>query len=678
VTRRRRRPFLNDLPRRAYLTVQEHGWTELLLRLVTAPLRLVGLERGVRRRLAEFARYRRIRSWYRKQGRPVTIAIPTYGDPSTTVTCVRKVLATVDRSRTRVVVVDDGSPADMQERLRAELPDVELELAPDNAGFAASVNRALAKSGPDDDLVILNNDVLPFRQWLERLQHAAYVEEEELGVLPTTGRGIVGAKLLYPDGRIQSAGSYRNIGAPEWFDHRYRFQRSDHGPADVQADALAVTGACMYVTRETVRRVGELDAGYPMGFEDVDLCLRAWEAGVAVGYEPTSVLTHLESVTRGTEVGERERSSQRRFWDRWGHWFDARSVRTPDGRLRIVYVTQDTGVGGGHRDIFEHLNRLTARGHSAELYSLEGPPDWFPLEAPVRTFGTYAELAAALAPVEAIKVATWWLTAPWVFRASVTRGIPVYFVQDIETSYYADSPVDQHRVLASYREEFRYMTISSWNRERLAELGLESELIPPGIDLDNFRTLDVEKRADVLLAIGRSLPLKNLPLTIEGWRRTEPRPELWMFGVEPELGPKYGARYFERPSDERVNELFNEATAFVQTSRHEGFCLPLLEAMAAGTPVVSTDAHGNRDFCRDGENCLIVDSDPGAVSTALGRLFADPGLRARLVEAGLATAAEYAWERRIDQLEAFYSGLELLGDARRLAREDPQPERQRS
>ena len=60
-----------------------------------------------------------------------------------------------------------------------------------------------------------------------------------------------------------------------------------------------------------------------------------------------------------------------------------------------------------------------------------------------------------------------------------------------------------------------------------------------------------------------------------------------MFGVEPELGPEHGARYFERPSDERVNELFNEATVFVQTSIHEGFCLPLLEAMAAGTPVVS-------------------------------------------------------------------------------------------
>ena len=300
---------------------------------------------------------------------------------------------------------------------------------------------------------------------------------------------------------------------------------------------------------------------------------------------------------------------------------------------------------------------FSARGHEVELFSLAGPPDWFPLDVPVRTFQTYEALAMALEREDALKVATWWETAPWVWRASVTRGIPVYFVQDIETSYYAGDEPAQSRVLASYREEFRYLTISGWNRERLAEMGLSAELIPPGIDLDNFRPLDRPKRNDVVLAVGRSLPLKNLPLTIEAWRRLEPRPELWMFGVEPDLGPEHGARYFERPSDERVNELFNEAAVFVQTSIHEGFCLPLLEAMAAGTPVVSTDAHGNRDFCRHEENCLIAEANVDSVSAALGRLLGDPALRARLAAAGLHTAAEYAWEQRIDRLEALFVAL---------------------
>jgi len=232
-------------------------------------------------------------------------------------------------------------------------------------------------------------------------------------------------------------------------------------------------------------------------------------------------------------------------------------------------------------------------------------------------------------------------------------------VHDVETSYYPDLPALQDEVLAAYREEFAYMTISGYNAAGLRELGRESTLIPPGIDLAGFRPLDdVQRREDMLLALGRMNPLKNLGLTLDAWKALpEPRPELCLFGVEPELGPQHGARYVERPTDEEVNRLFNEAAVFVQTSVHEGFCLPALEAMAAGAPVVCTDAHGNRDFCVDGENCLIPEPTVDAVRTAITRLLGDPQLRERLAQAGRRTAADYAWERRIDELEAFYAGL---------------------
>jgi glycosyltransferase involved in cell wall biosynthesis len=199
------------------------------------------------------------------------------------------------------------------------------------------------------------------------------------------------------------------------------------------------------------------------------------------------------------------------------------------------------------------------------------------------------------------------------------------------------------------------MTISSWNRDRLRELGLDAELIPPGIDLANFRPLPEARRdADMILALGRTNPLKNLPLTLEAWRQLPtPRPELCLFGIEPEVATEPGIRYVTAPSDEQVNALFNEATVFVQTSVHEGFCLPPLESMASGGAVVCTDAHGNRDFCADGENCLMPAPDAAAVSAAIGRLLNDPALRERLGQAGIATAAEYDWGRRLDALEAF-------------------------
>jgi glycosyltransferase involved in cell wall biosynthesis len=428
----------------------------------------------------------------------------------------------------------------------------------------------------------------------------------------------------------------------------------------------------MYVRRAVIDRVGLLDERYGMAYEDVDWCLRAWQAGFGVLYFPAARLVHHESVTRGTAVGERELDSQRLFWERWSRLFDERSVgsgdpaRPRDGRLRIAYATEGTGVGGGHRDIFEHLNRLAARGHEVSLYTLDEPPDWFPLRVPVHTCADYDELALALAEPEAIKVATWWMTAAPVWRASIVRGLPVYFVQDIETSYYPDHEHARHAVLDSYRPEFRYMTISEWNRERLREMGLDAELIPPGIDLQTFRVRpEIARREDMVLALGRANPLKNLPLTLAAWRALHaPRPELCLFGIEPELAEGQQVRYVESPDDEQVNELFCQATVFVQTSVHEGFALPPLEAMATGAAVVCTDAHGNRDFCVDGVNCLMPEANAGAVSAAIARLLADPELRARLGRAGIETAQGYAWDRRIDALEAFF---QRVAASRRMA-----------
>jgi glycosyltransferase involved in cell wall biosynthesis len=592
------------------------------------------------------------RAWYRKNGRHVTIIIPSYGNPEPAIKAVKSVRRTTRKRRVRIVVVDDGSPAEAQSALRRGAR-AEVLLGEVNAGFGRNVNRALkpvAERG-EDDVVILNSDVIAQRGWLESLQYAAYASPEI---------AIVGPKLLYPDGSIQFAGSYRNLGHPQWFDHRYRFKPSNHGPANVPAPVLGVTGACMYVKHDALRSLGPFDDGFAMAFEDMDYCLRAWESGARVHYHPAPTLMHHESSTRGMKQGERELGSQRYFWEKWEGWFDKRNVRTPAGALRVIYVTEDTGVGGGHRDIFEHLNRLSARGHDVALYSLGGQPDWFDLDVSVRTFRDYDELITRLSEEHAIKVATWWATAQPVWLASVRSGIPVYFVQDIETSYYPGNGRMQDAVLANYREEFSYMTISPWNQDRLRELGLSATLIPPGVNLETYRPLELERRHDVILTVGRSHHLKNIELTVEAWRALpEPRPELWMFGVEPELAGRFGARYFSRPSDAEVNELMNRATAFVQTSRHEGFCLPVLEAMAAGTPAVSTDSHGNRGFCSDGVNCLVPASTPEAVTNALQLILSDKQLRDRLRREGLKTAVDYSWQRRIDELESF---LEMVAE----------------
>jgi len=675
-------PFSN-LRRRIYLTYTHFGLRTILFRLFTFPLRFTPLQKRMRLRThARDQEVRRARSWYEEHGRPVDIMIPSYRDAEHVCTLVRSIEKTVRKEMARVIVADDCSGEQHLAALRA-IDGIDVLVESDqNSGFAANANRGIAASDPERDVVVLNSDIEARPGWLECLQYGAYGHE--------SGAGIVGGQLQYPDGRIQFGGTVRNRDQPQWFDHRYRFKPPGWGPADAPSAALAVTGACMYVRREVIERIGAFDERYAMAYEDVDWCLRAWQAGLRVLYFPSAQLVHHESVTRGTELGERERDSQRLFWERWSSFFDARDTwlveelgasGQPDlvpgpadeaqptsgaagarRPLRIVYVTEDTGVGGGHRDIFEHLNRLSARGHDVALYTLGSAPAWFELRAPVHSFEDYSELGEALAQVDAIKVATWWMTAAPVWRASIPRGLPVYFVQDIETSYYPDHERARHAVLDSYRPEFRYMTISSWNRERLRELDLDTELIPPGIDLENFRPRpEIARRDDMVLALGRTNPLKNLPLTLAGWRAlSQPRPELCLFGIEPGLAQD-GVRYVDSPSDERVNELFCEATVFIQTSVHEGFALPPLEAMATGAAVVCTDAHGNRDFCIDGVNCLMPEATPAAVSGALQRLLADPELRAQLGRAGIQTAQEYAWERRIDALEGFFERVAASG-----------------
>ena len=648
VDGRPRRRFTN-LVRRIHLTYKYHGLHAVLFRILTFPLRFTPLAKFLP--VGPELRHDRkgAMRWYRANGVPVTVVIPSYRDADNVAALVKSIRRTTDRDRVRIVVSDDASGAEHLERLR-RIKGIHVVEGEHNAGFAANVNRGVDAADPQYDIVILNSDVLAQRGWLASLQHAASRDDRI---------GIVGGKLIYPDGRIQFAGTVRHPTHPEWFDHRYRFRQDRWGPANVTQSVLAVTGACMYIKREVIDRIGRFDEDYPMAYEDVDFCLRAWHAGYRVIYAPVARLQHLESITRGTEVGERERRSQRVFWERWGDFFDARDVRTPEGALRVIYVTEDTGVGGGHRDIFEHLNRLVERGHEAELWTLGAEPDWFDLQAPVRRFENYGALTHALAPVEAIKIATWWATAASVWEASVLHGIPVYFVQDIETSYYPDSERLRYDVLASYRHEYRFMTISSWNRDRLRELGLDATLIPPGIDLDNFRPLaDVDRRQGLVLALGRSQPLKNLPLTLDAWRSVDPRPELCLFGIEPSLAAgEPRIRYVSSPSDAEVNRLFNEATVFVQTSTHEGFCLPALEAMSTGAAVVCTDAHGNRDFCVDGNNCLMPASDRASVAEAVERLLGDPALRERLGRAGIETAADYAWSKRIDALERFFNEI---------------------
>ncbi len=594
--------------------------------------------------------------WYDAHARKVSIVIPSYNDFEVLKPGVESIHATChDKSKYEVIIIDDYCQPENRKKLKTlEDPNTRVIYRKKNGGFAKAVNTGLKAVPVKNDAVLFNSDIVAHPGWLEALQYGAYQFGDNVG--------LVTPKLLYPDGRIQSAGSFRNTEATEWFDHYYRFQPEDYGPANVPAYVQAGTGALLYATRKFLDTAGILDEKFPFAFEDVDWCLRGWEAGFRTLYFPAATLTHMESPTRGKNknISDMERGSVVHFWQKWDKWFDQRNVRNKDGRIRIIYVLQTVGWSGGIKMVFEHANRLKKLGFDVEVWSLSDKPVW-PHDFKLRYFKNYEQIAAALEPEEAIKVGTWWETLYPVWRGSLRKGIAVNFLQEIETWFYPDDPDAQRVVVSCYRKEFKYFTTSSFNLDEIHSFGLDAKLIPCGYDPEFFHPLDaVEREKDILLALGRRFFQKNFMFSFRAWKKLgEERPRFWLFGGEPDMKTlDEKITYFNKPTEEEVNKLHNQSTVFVQTSYHEGFCLPVLEAMATGSAIVCTDMHGNRDFCHDGKNCIVVPrDDEKALTAAYKKLFANPKLREKLGKAALETAKEYQWDVVMARMAQYYESL---------------------
>lgn len=129
-----------------------------------------------------------------------------------------------------------------------------------------------------------------------------------------------------------------------------------------------------------------------------------------------------------------------------------------------------------------------------------------------------------------------------------------------------------------------------------------------------------------------------------------PDAQLWM--VSDTVCPGPGIRAYQCPSDAELLDLYRRAWAFCLPSTYEGFGIPYLEAMSAGTPVVATPNPGARhllDGGRAGE--LVADPDLGG---ALVRVLSDPEYRQRLAERGRERAREFTWTAVVDAHERAY------------------------
>ena len=230
----------------------------------------------------------------RSAGPCATIIIPSKDKAKLLQSCLSSIERT-EPSNFEVIIIDNGSVEaktwELYETLKAD-PRIHIVTAPGPFNYPKLCNQAASLS-KSSILVFLNNDtVAPQRDWLSAL--IQWAERPDVGA--------VGAKLIYPSGRLQHGGVVLGIGG--YAGH------IDVGTVPSYAGYLgclaaphevsAVTAACLAIEKRKFDAVGGFDEiNYPVDLNDVDLCLRLAESGWKTIFIPECTLVHLESATRG-------------------------------------------------------------------------------------------------------------------------------------------------------------------------------------------------------------------------------------------------------------------------------------------------------------------------------------------------------------------------------------------
>jgi len=227
-----------------------------------------------------------------------SIVIPTVNDVQRVVQCVSSCRDHLPADMTlEIIVVDDGTQdAGILEELQKAADDLDFRLFfnHQNLGFSATVNLGM-RHAQGRFLVLCNNDIVFFQPWLEPLAKAFDMDQD---------LGVVGAKLLYPNGSIQHAGVDKVPGQLRWH-HSFCRLPADHPRANRSRYVWSVTGALFAIRRETVRELGGFSTAYATAYEDLDYCLHAWTHGIRVGYCANVVAYHVEGGTRGATPGQK-------------------------------------------------------------------------------------------------------------------------------------------------------------------------------------------------------------------------------------------------------------------------------------------------------------------------------------------------------------------------------------
>jgi phosphatidylinositol alpha-mannosyltransferase len=198
-------------------------------------------------------------------------------------------------------------------------------------------------------------------------------------------------------------------------------------------------------------------------------------------------------------------------------------------------------------------------------------------------------------------------------------------------------------------------------------------VIPNGVAIERFKRARAGvKVAGRILFVGRAEPRKGLNILLQAFdmvRRELPQATLVLAGPRPDEIPRVFARVGDGPTwpmpgvsalgwvdhETKVDELTLAPVLCTPSTEGESFGIVLVEALAAGVPVVASDLPGYRSVLREGElGALVPPRDPEALAAALLRMLRDEPLRRRLAAAGAAAVEEYSWKRVAERVAACY------------------------